>query len=1051
MRFRILGPVELCQAGEKHDLADRLSCILAILLLNLGSVVSDETLIERLWDTAPPAKARASLWAYVTQLRNALRQFGSDGVVERRAHGYALNGDRDDVDIYRFRELGRQSRVLSARGDRDQAIVLLREADALWRGSALAGLPGHSIARVRRSLEEERRAAILARLDLEAALGRHADLVVELDQLADRYPLDEAFIAHQIKALHQSGRLADALSVFRSARARLISELGTEPGPELTDLHQRLLRGEVPRQTGYPADRSDWARPPDTLPAGPRDFVGRAAELQALSRDPDDAASIWAVMGMPGAGKTALAVAAARAMRGAYPDGQLFASFRTHGTGNPPADPAGVLLGLLTALGTTAENVPPDPAQRAALWQAELTRRRLVVVLDDIPELAEVAHLLPPGDSPSRAIVTSRRRLDGVDPARTVVVGPLPAEDAAELFARLAGPAAASRPAEIAEVARLCGRLPLAISVVASGLRQGGDTALDDLIDELTRPPASLRSSALPSPAIAAAFDHSYRRLDSRARRLLRRLGLHPGTDITVLAAQALDGGPPGDVGDMLEALADQHLLERGAGCYRFHDLMRVFAGLCAARDETESERWLAFGRLLDFYLLTADQADRLLYPNARRDGARPVPASDEEPAADSRARAAGWLDAEWRNILSAARRCAEHERQRYCVDLTLALVGFLEASGHWNEAADACALALQACRDLGDVPGIARTSLLLSVITGKTGHPREALRRAEEAAAMYRARADQRGAADAFDQIGNIKLISGQSREALAYYRAASDLYRVARDQHGVASTLSHIGSALSNLGRNPEAVEHLRAALDAYERIGDRRGAAGVLNNLGKLRFHHGLYRDALRDSEQALDIFTAMGVEQSQAIVHQNIGCIHYGRQDYDQALIALRRAHGIYRRLGDLWGVVSVLNDTGFAYQALSYFDAALASHESAKALAEQLGDLLGQVSARRGIADAVRRQGHHDQAMARYQEALRLTREVGDRYEEGRILEGLADTVQQTQGSDAARIFLHQALDALEPLGVPEAESIRIRLGLLPPVTPDLPGETDRAS
>jgi DNA-binding SARP family transcriptional activator/tetratricopeptide (TPR) repeat protein len=1051
MRFQILGPVELWHAGEKHSPGpDKIRCLLSILLLNLGSVVSDEILIERLWDTAPPAKAQESLSVYVTRLRGVLRRLGGDGMLQRRAHGYSLDADRDDVDIHRFRELWRQAQVLSGHAERERAIALLREADALWRGPALTGLPGNSIARVRRSLEEERRAAILARIDLESALGRHAGLVIELEQLSDLYPMDEAFIAHQMNALYQSGRPADALSVYRAARARLISELGTEPGPELADLHQRMLRGEITRHATLPADRGDRARSPDTLPAGPRVFLGRAEELEALSAGPDDAASVWAVTGMPGAGKTTLAVAAARAMRVTYPDGQLFASFRTHDVRNPPADPAGVLLGLLTALGASAENVPPDPAQRAVLWQAELTRRRLIVVLDDIPELDAVRQLLPAEASGSRVILTARSRLEGVDPARTIVLGPLPAEDAAELFARIAGPAAARPPAEIAKAARLCGRLPLAISVVASGLRHGGETALDELIDDLSRPPASLRSTVLPSPEIAVAFDHSYRRLDTRTRRLFRRLGLHPGTDITVHAARALDGGPLDEVCGGLEALADQHLLERGDRCFRFHDLMRQFAGVCAARDETESERWLAFGRLLDFYLAAADRADRLLYPNARRDRPPVVSAPPEDHAADPVARAADWLNTEWRNILSAARRAGEHERQRYCVDLALALVGFLENSGHWSEAVDAYALALQMSRDLGDVPEVARTSLALSVVTSKTGHTRDALRHADEAAAIYRTLADQRGEADALDQTGIINRMSGRFREALAYHRAAAELYRVARDQQGVAGTLSHIGSALSHLGRVSEAVEHLRAALDGYERVGDRRGAAGVLTGLGKLWFNQGLYRDALGASEKALEIFTEMGVQQGQAIVHQNIGCIHYGRQDYDQALISFRRANGMCRQLGDLWGVIAVLNDTGVTYQALSYFDEALASHQPAKVLAEQLGDSLGQVIALRGIADAVRRQGHHDQAIDRYQEALRLAHEIGERYEEGKILEGMAEAVQQTKGSDAARIFLHQALDALEPLGVPEVEPIRMRLGLPSPGTPDSVGDVDRA-
>ena len=207
MEFRVLGPIELWSDGRQQDLGPaRERCVLAILLLTPRTIVPAETLIDRLWDTRPPAKARESLSAYLARLRASLRQAVGDGVqLAGRARGYLLDVDPEAVDLHQFRRMRRQADVLAAGGDHDRAATLLREADGLWRGPALAGIDGDWVARMRDSLEEERRAAILERVECELALGRHADLVGELHHLLAQYPLDETFIAYQMTALYRGG------------------------------------------------------------------------------------------------------------------------------------------------------------------------------------------------------------------------------------------------------------------------------------------------------------------------------------------------------------------------------------------------------------------------------------------------------------------------------------------------------------------------------------------------------------------------------------------------------------------------------------------------------------------------------------------------------------------------------------------------------------------------------------------------------------------------------------------------------------------------------
>src|SRR5215472_16095062 len=214
MEFRVLGPIELWSAGRPQDLGPaRERCVLAILLLTPRTIVPAETLIDRLWDTRPPAKARESLSAYIARLRVSLRRVAGDTVqLAGRARGYVVHGDPEAVDLHQFRRLRRRADTLAS-SDHDQAATLLREADELWRGPALAGIDGDWVARMRGSLEEERRAAILERVECELVLGRHAALVGELHHLLAQYPLDETFIAHQMMALYRSGRPGDALGL----------------------------------------------------------------------------------------------------------------------------------------------------------------------------------------------------------------------------------------------------------------------------------------------------------------------------------------------------------------------------------------------------------------------------------------------------------------------------------------------------------------------------------------------------------------------------------------------------------------------------------------------------------------------------------------------------------------------------------------------------------------------------------------------------------------------------------------------------------------------
>jgi len=357
--FRVLGPIEMWSAGQQQHIgAARTRCVLAVLVLTPGIVVPAEALIDRLWDDRPPAKARESLFVYVSRLRASLRQAVGDRVqLPGRAGGYALNADPETIDLHRFRRLRRQADALTGSADFEDAAQLLREAAVLWRGPALAGLSGDWIGRMRDSLEEEHRAAVLARIEVELQLGHDADLVGELHELLIRYPLDEGLIACQMTALYRTGRASDALDLYRATRSRLVEEQGTEPGRALAELHQRILVDDAELATVPAAARAVPAPGAETLPPQPPEFVGRAGELAVLTGQ-QGMAAVSVIEGMPGVGKTALAVHAARTISVRYPDGVLYLNLHSHDPASSPLSAGEALRRLLRMLTGPATQIP---------------------------------------------------------------------------------------------------------------------------------------------------------------------------------------------------------------------------------------------------------------------------------------------------------------------------------------------------------------------------------------------------------------------------------------------------------------------------------------------------------------------------------------------------------------------------------------------------------------------------------------------------------------------------------------------------------------------
>jgi tetratricopeptide (TPR) repeat protein/DNA-binding SARP family transcriptional activator len=1040
MEFRVLGPIELWSAGQQCELgSNRARCVLANLLLTPGTIIPAEVLIDRVWDTRPPPKARESLSVYITRLRAALRQAPGDNVrLIGRARGYELDVDPEAVDLHQFRRLRRQAEALVANGDPDHAALMLREADGLWRGQAFAGIRGDWMERMRDSLGEERRAAILTRVDCELRRGRHSDLVGELHHLLAQYPLDETLVGYQMTALYLSGRPGDALSLYRDTRGRLVDEQGAEPGPALSGLHDRILRHD-PDLAARPGDRGPGRMPPaDMLPPETTDFVGRGEELALLTQEQGAAPRVSVIEGMAGVGKTALAVHAARAVSDQYPDGVFYLNFHTHDPGGPSLDGADAVQGLLRMLTAPTTQTPAALDECLALLRAQLSRRRAVVILDDAARYDQIGPLLSAAGQ-CMILITTRRRLPDLEGGQALTLDVLSMEDAIALFESIAGQGRVHDEGEAATAVRLCGRLPLAIQLAAGRLAQDYPPRLADLVGELSQTPARLRGAGAASPEVMSAFELSYRSLEPGHQRFFRRLGLNPCPTVTLHAAAALGGSSLAEAEKALTVLLDHHLIAQApVGQFRFHDLIREYAATCAASEESRPEQRQAVGRLLDYYLYAADEADRVLHPFRRRLAGPAGDPASASPVPRTQAGAAGWLESEWRNILQAARYASRHEWKQKCADLTHALAGFLEVSAYWGEAIGAHTLALQASRDAADPARIAQASLDLGEVSQHTGRHEAALPLAEDAASICRSLADWQGEAEALDQVGTAHYRAGRFREALAYFREARITGPDAASRHVAATTLSHAGIVSWELGRYRDAMAHLEEALSLFRDIGDRRGQAKTLNNLGRMQLYFGYHRDALESYQKSLEIFREIGGAQNEAILYHNIGSVFHYKGSYEDGLDAYRRALATYRSIGDLPDESDVLNDIGGIYRSAECHDEALIYHEKARSIAEEIGSLSQQLAAIRGIADVHRECGRYDEALENYQTALRMAREIGDPYQEAKVLEGIGEATLSARRPDHARIVFRQALDIFERLGVPEAESARLRIEAMDP-------------
>jgi DNA-binding SARP family transcriptional activator/Tfp pilus assembly protein PilF len=978
LAVNVLGPLAVTAGGRPVPVtAGRLRTLLVALALSAGEEVSVDRLAGMVWGEAAPAHVRRTVQIYVTRLRKLL---GPEAVVTSPV-GYGLQIDPQRVDAIRFERL---LDAAAAAGDPATERAGLAQALALWRGDPFDGLRSAWLEGVQATrLTEEYLTGLQRRIELDLDLGAGAGLVAELRELTVRHPLREPFWGHLMTALYRAGRQADALATYQRLYRLLAGELGVEPGQGLQALHRQILTASAELSPpGHPAAQPLSSLPPAVtprqLPADVVAFTGRENELADLDRIPDsDPVVITSIDGMAGVGKTALAVHIAHRLAGRYPDGQLFIDLHGYTQGMEPVEPAEALDHLLRSLGVPGTQIPSRVDERAGLYRTRLADRRMLILLDNAATDSQVAPLLP-GAPGCLALVTSRHRLAGLDHTHTLSLDTLPVADAVRLFTRTTGERRLGDPPAdlLAELAELCGRLPLAIRIAAARLRSHPTWDLPHLLLRLRNQQHRLGELEAGQRSVTAALDLSYQHLNVHQQQTYRRLGLHPGPDIEPYATAALLDSTALHATRVLDHLHDAHLLlEPVTGRYTFHDLTRAHAAQTASRDQIETAARAAVDRLLDHYRHTAARAMDAAYPYERASRPPVPPASTPGPDLPGREPALSWLDAELSNLLAAARHAAEHDRPAHVMHLSTVLHRHLRTRGRYHDAETLHRQALVTARAAGHRTGEleALTSL---------GHTHRLLYRYQQASDCYqqalqiaRATGHHNGELDALNGLGHIHRRQGRYAPAADYFARALQIARTAGHRDGELEALNGLGRVHRRQGRYEKAATHHQQALQIARTAGHRTGEVEALNGVGRIHQWRGRYAQAANYHEQSLRLARAAGHRAGELDALTGLSHIHRLQGRYVQAADLYLRLLDLAQDSGDRNLEFEARQGLGRLRQATGDPHAAIAHHDHALDLAMELCQPFDQARALDGLAKAHHALKQDEQARKRWQHAL----------------------------------------------------------------------------
>jgi predicted ATPase/DNA-binding SARP family transcriptional activator len=803
-RFSLLGPLTVSSDGTQIALGgQKRRALLAVLLLEANSVVSRDRLIDALWGENPPETARNTIQVYISQLR----KFLPEGALETAPPGYRLVIEADSVDLFEFMRLSEEGRTALDAGDATGGANTLRAALALWRGAALADLAWEPFAQAEIvRLEELRLAALEDRIDADLALGRHGQLVGELEQLVGEHPLRERFRAQLMLALYRSGRQADALAVYQRARRALVDELGIEPSESLKQLERAILAHDPSLSPNVPQSAPPSPR---QVPTPPTPLLGREQELAVLAdvvRDMD--ARLVTLTGIGGIGKTRLALELVRRLAPEFQHGTAVVTLATL------REPALVARTILEAL--AIREVGADPEE---VLIEELKGTELLLLVDNfeqvLPAAGSIARLLD-GSPGLKVIVTSRAPLR-IAAEREFPVPPLAEDEAAELFiarAQAADPSFALSERNAGAVAEICARLeglPLAIELAAARTKLLPPVALlSRLGNRLELLTGGRRDAPQHQQTLRMTLDWSYDLLEPEAQRLFERLGVFAG-GCTLPSAEAVCGGD-GSVLEGLAALVDESLVrqrETDAGEARF-SMLAIVREYALERLSRSGDGDLTRRRHLEHFVSLAEEAEPKL--------------ADREQIA--------WFDRledEHDNLRAALAFALDSDDPSSALRLAVGVRRFWQIHGYLVEGREALESALAATPS---VPSELRANALnmSGILAGEQGEFDAARVSFKAALEDAHAAGATRVISSALVNLGNLAFFSGELDAARDLYKESIDYFASLDDLRGQALAKENVGLMALTADDVPEAVTWLTDALELAREVGDDReiGAA-------------------------------------------------------------------------------------------------------------------------------------------------------------------------------------------------------------------------------
>ncbi|WIX90427.1 BTAD domain-containing putative transcriptional regulator [Amycolatopsis sp. DG1A-15b] len=913
LEIRLLGEVCLLVDGRVVDLGPaKQRCVLAALALDAGHVVSVDRLMQRVWGAQFPLRARPTLLNYISRLRKVLPAKESVEI-GRRPGGYLLRAPEGAVDVLRFRELCERGR---GPGLDDHRADLLTQALRLWRGEALTGISGSWAEGERDRLRLDRLTTECDLTDILLGLGQGESLVAGLAARVAEHPLDERVAGQYLLSLGAAGRAADALDHYRLLRARLVAELGTDPGPPLQAIHRRILTAEPvspprpDRSTGRPVLR------PRQLPAPPPLFTGRTHDLESLTAVLDSPAragtgvAIAVLSGAGGIGKTWLALHWAHRHLDRFPDGQLFVDLRGFGPAGRPMPIGAAVRGLLDAFGVAPSDVPVELHAQSALLRSLTAGKRLLIVLDNAADTQQVAPLLPGGPG-CTVLVTSRQRLPGLvaghgaHPLALDVI--TDAEARALLTARLGAEKIAAEPDAAEELLACCGGFPLALSIVAGRALAHPGLPLAQLAAELSEAGPAGLDEGDPATDLSAVLSWSYRALDEDQARMFALLGIAPGPDISAAAAACLTGLPRSPARALLRSLEQASLVTRDRhDRFHMHDLVRRYATDRAAVDLPDTERSAALRRLVGLLLHTAHAAERLLYPQRP-----PIELTDPEPEDGfhppaGHAAALAWFDREHRCLVAAQRAASARGWDATTWQLAWALTTFHSRRGLLHDDYRTWQVAKAAADRLDDTAAQAQAYRNLGRACIWLNRPDEALEHLRQALALAERTHDDYEQAHTHRNLAQVRGITGDHRRARHHAVHALHLFRGTGNPAGEADAHNQVGWYSARLGEQDAARAHCEEALALHQRHHDREGEAVALHSLGYVAHHSDRFADAVNYYQLALLLFRAVGNTYLEAGTLDDLGSAYAALSDHERARVKWRRALALYQaqhRAGD----------------------------------------------------------------------------------------------------------------------------------------------------